>query len=245
MLCPSTAQECFDLTILAFTWAELLRTPVILLSDKEVGMTSERIDDALLTRVTSQDRLPWRNQTEHLEFMKPRTYGTYYFDCAQEIPAFAPVGGEAKVTATGSAHNKEGRLQKNSPETLEVLRHLEEKIRWRENDLVQVEADLQRGADTLVISYGITSRAARQAVAQARREGGLASFLGIQSLFPVPGRAIGESLHGIKRVLVAEENIRGLYRSVIERHCDGVEVQGINKIGAMITPGDILKALQS
>lgn len=245
MLCPSTAQECHDLTILAFTWAEILRTPVILLSDKEVGMTSERIDDALLTSATAQDRFPWLNRPERLEFLEPKTYGTYQFDCVQEIPAFAPVGGGMKVTATGSAHNKQGNLQKNSPETIEVLKHLEEKIRWRENDLVQVDPDLLSDAETLIISYGITSRAAKQAVERGRQEGARVTFLGIQSLFPVPGRMIREAVGSAKRVLVAEENLRGLYRSVIERHCGGAEVRGVNKIGSLITPDDILKALKS
>ncbi|MBI2619217.1 MAG: pyruvate flavodoxin/ferredoxin oxidoreductase [Ignavibacteriales bacterium] len=245
ILSPSTAQECFDLTILAFTWSELLRTPVVLLSDKEVGMTAERVDDDLLRNVTSQDRLQWRNRSGGLEFMKPKTYGTYSFDCVQEIPAFTPVGGEMKVTATGSAHNKQGKLQKNSPETLEVLKHLEEKIRWRENDLVKVDADIQNGAKILVMSYGITSRAAKDAVAESRKRGIRVSFLGIQSLFPVPSRTITESLQGVGRVVVAEENLPGLYRSVIERHCNGARVLGVNKIGSLITPNDILNAVQS
>ncbi len=40
VLCPTNASECYELTILAFTWAELLRMPVILLSARaraEVG----------------------------------------------------------------------------------------------------------------------------------------------------------------------------------------------------------------
>ena len=36
---PSNAAESFELAIHAFNWSERLRTPVLLLSDKEVGMT--------------------------------------------------------------------------------------------------------------------------------------------------------------------------------------------------------------
>jgi len=35
VLCASTAAECYELTQVAFTWAEQLRTPVVILSDKE------------------------------------------------------------------------------------------------------------------------------------------------------------------------------------------------------------------
>jgi 2-oxoglutarate ferredoxin oxidoreductase subunit alpha len=45
---PSNPTECFELAIHAFNWSERLRTPVLLLSDKEVGMTSEAVDDSAL-----------------------------------------------------------------------------------------------------------------------------------------------------------------------------------------------------
>src|SRR3989337_4156132 len=45
---PSTPVECFTLTMEAFSWSEALRTPVIILSDKEVAMTYEAVDLARL-----------------------------------------------------------------------------------------------------------------------------------------------------------------------------------------------------
>ena len=239
MLCPTNAQECFELTVLAFTWAELYRTPVILLSDKEVGMTAERVDYDALPKITSQDRPRARWVTGGNGAQQTMPGGTYFFSAAQEIPAFSPVGGDVKVTATGSAHDKRGKLQKNSPETIDVLLHLEEKLRWREQDLAVVDSDLQDGASTLLLSYGVTSRAAKDAVQSIRKEGGKVSFLGIQSLFPVPKRKIADALQGVERVVIAEENMKGLYRSVIERYCDGKPVLGVNKIGSMITPKEI------
>ena len=240
MLAPSNAQECFELTVLAFTWAELFRIPVVVLSDKEVGMTAERIDDAALPKITSQNRL-LKQQKDPVQPLASQAM--YEFSARQEIPAFVSVGGDLKVTATGSAHDKRGKLQKNSPETLDVLMHLEEKIRWREDDFAVVDADLQDGASQLVISYGVTSRAARDAVNLARNEGIRTSFLGIKSLFPVPRKKIAEALKGIDRAIVAEENMRGLYRSVIEREAGGTPFVGVNKIGSMITPHEILSAI--
>jgi len=234
MLCPTNAQECFELTVLAFTWAELYRTPVILLSDKEVGMTAERVDYDALPGITSQDRLR-PQQAMHR--------GTYFFDSPHDIPAFFPVGGDVKVTATGSAHDKRGKLQKNSPETIDVLLHLEEKLRWREEDLTVVDTDLQEGATTLLVSYGVTSRAAKDAVQSVRKEGKRISFLGIHSLFPVPKKRIADAARGVDRVIIAEENMKGLYRSVIERSCGPAHVMGVNKIGSMITPAEIRTAI--
>jgi len=235
MLCPASAADCFELTILAFTWAELYRTPVILLTDKEIAMTAERVDYDVLPQMVSQDR--WTGKRNG---GKRSTYG---FEFVQEIPPFLVVGGDEKVTVTGSAHDKEGRLQKNSPETLEVLKHLEEKIRWREKDFCVADFDSCPEAETLVISYGVTSRAAKEAVEAARSRGIPVSFLGIRSLFPVPRTKLAQALEGIKTVIVAEENLPGLYRSVLAQACPDRTLKGVNKIGAMITPQEILAAV--
>ncbi len=243
VLCPTNARECYELTILAFTWSELLRIPVILLSDKETGMTIESINDTSLSRSTSQNRPANFAFRDLGSYNRSDRRGTYYFDVPHEIPPFAPVGGDRKVTATGSAHDKQGRLQKNSTETLDVLKHLEQKIHWRLDDFVSVVSDLQPSATTLVVSYGVTARAAQSAVIQARNTGERISLLVIHSLFPIPVKKLTHALQGVDTVLVAEENISGLYRSVLERYCKGKKVRGVNKIGSMITPEEILVAL--
>src|SRR5208283_235507 len=92
---PSNAQESFELAVHAFNWAERLRTPVLLLSDKEVGMTSEVVDDealqipGLMNREMATDKA---------------TYVPYAAQEPENVPAFASVGGEIKATVTGSAH---------------------------------------------------------------------------------------------------------------------------------------------
>ena len=237
MLCPADAQECATLTHKAFEWAERLRTPVILLSDKETGMTIESVD---MNDLPSEPATP----TFAIPATADLTKGTYWFDQVTDIPAFAPVGGDDRVIATGSAHDKKGKLQKNSSETLDVLRHLEEKIRWRAGELELVDHDPDPRADTLIVSYGITSRAARTAVAAARARGLRVAYLGVKSLFPVPADSLERAFANVDRIIVAEENMNGLYRSVLERFAGGRSLIGVNSIGAMITPTDILAAIQ-
>jgi 2-oxoglutarate ferredoxin oxidoreductase subunit alpha len=244
MLCPTTARECYELTVLAFTWSELLRTPVIVLTDKEVAMTAESINYATLPRITAQDRPTNPGLNDVGEYEKEKRRGTYYFHNLQEIPVFMSVGGNRKVTVSGSAHDKMGRLQKNSPETIQVLRHLEEKIRWRLDDFAVVTMDRRPDAETLVVSYGITARAAQEAVLAARDAGEKVSMLTIHSLFPIPVRRIREALVGIRRVVIAEENLKGLYASAI-RHLIGppAELRLVTKIGSLITPHEIIEAI--
>jgi 2-oxoglutarate ferredoxin oxidoreductase subunit alpha len=97
--------------------------------------------------------------------------------------------------------------------------------------------------DVVVISYGITSRAAVQAVREARRNGVKAASLVIQSLFPIPEQAIRNATGTARRVIVAEENLKGQYRQLILPFMGNKDVRGMNRIGRMITPGEILNAI--
>jgi len=233
---PSNAAECYALTLEAFRWAERLRTPVVVLSDKEVGMTSEVVEDEALPRPVEAARP---------RFAGGRAYRSYGFANAEEVPAFAPVGGPVKVTVTGSAHDQQGRLRKNSPEVLEVLRHLERKIAAHADEMALVRPDLDPGAATLLISYGVTARAARQAVAALRAEGLRVSFLQPLTLFPVPRRELDWALAGVDTVIVAEENLTGQYRAALAPHFGARRVLGVNKIGGLISPGEIARAVRA
>ncbi len=233
VLAPSTAIECYEQTLRAFDWSERLRTPVVLLSDKEVAMTYEAVDLAELPDIAVGARPP-----AHAE-----GYRAVSFTAPEDVPPFAPLGGDLKVTTTGSAHNKDGLLRKNDPETLELLRHLEAKVAARSHDIADLSVDADSGADVAVLSFGITSRAAHEAVLRARGAGRRVSFVGVKSLFPIPASEIRAALGGARRVVVAEENLSGLYRRVLGSELPGVELTGVNALGAMIRPEAILEAL--
>lgn len=241
VFCPSTLQQCFDLTLHAFSVSELLRTPTIILLDKEVGMTTESIDASFSDTMAAATRRMLAIQKENNGQRAPM----YGFTKKEEIPPFLHVGGPFKVTATGSAHNKTGALKKNDAETVEVLLHLEEKIRAHATELTIVETSLDADAETLIVSYGISARTSREVVRQLRRNGKKISFINTTTLFPIPEDALRHAALGTKRVVVVEENMNGQYRRLIQHLFIGKEVVGVNKIGAMITPQDIMKEVQA
>lgn len=240
VLYPSTAKECYELTVEAFNWAEKYRTPVVLLTDKEIGMTTESVDYNKLD--------PPANVSRHFitendaDFENWKMYG---FDSPEMIAKFAPVGGRVKVTATGSAHNLQGNLKKNDPETLAVLKHLEDKIQAHRDEMVIVKEDLEAGSDTLIISFGITARTMNDAVKILRREGRKISALTIYSMFPVPEKKILQAAEGCANVVIAEENFSGQYRQILTPLLKNYNVYGVNKLGTMITPVEITERIKN
>ena len=242
VFCPSNPLECFELTVLAFNWSERLRTPVILLTDKETAMTYESIDLGELHDLSALDRPVFAPGNGNGEGPQAR-FQPYGFNEAQEVPEFSSVGGQWKVTATGSMHDKDGRLRKNTDESIEVLHHLQCKIVTHAEELALVKHDVEHGAPTLVLSYGITARTAHEAALRAREEGKKVSWLNVLSLFPVPEKKILSSLDVVRKVIIPEENLTGQYKSVIQHLLNGREVVGINRVGTMITPEEILSEI--
>lgn len=242
MFSPSNPLECFELTVLAFSWSERLRTPVILLTDKEIAMTYESIDLSELHDLSALERPMFAPRGRDGEGI-PTRFRTYGFEEAQEAPEFSPVGGPWKVTATGSMHDKSGRLRKNTDESIEVLHHLQRKIADRADEFAIVKTDLEPGAKIAVLSYGVTARTAHEAVLRARKGGRKVSWLNVLSLFPVPEKKIRISLEGVQKVIIPEENLTGQYKSVIQHLLAGREAVGANRVGRMITPEEILRVI--
>jgi 2-oxoglutarate ferredoxin oxidoreductase subunit alpha len=232
---PSNAVESFELAVHAINWSERLRTPVLLLSDKEVGMTSEVVDEEALQIPGMVNRKMASAQAD---------YAPYAAEVPEGVPAFAAVGGEIKATVTGSTHDHQGRLRKNSPQVIDVLQRLQRKIEAHAEEMALVRPDLDPNARRLLISYGVTARAARQAVSELRAKGSRISFLQIQSLFPIPRKWLDWAAAGVEAVFVAEENLTGQYRAALTPSLSGKRIFGINRIGRLISPGDIVRELQ-
>jgi 2-oxoglutarate/2-oxoacid ferredoxin oxidoreductase subunit alpha len=234
---PATARQCHELTQAAFHWSERLRTPVVILSDKEVGMTLECVDVSSLVR---------RPQTERAPFTGDRgQFLTYACESPGKPPAFVPLGSTERVVATGSLHDRAGRLRKNVPEAVEFLIHLQAKIATHAEEMAIVEEEIAAKADMLVLSYGISARAAHAACRRLNRDGRRVSFLQLLTLFPVPTEAIRRAAQGCSRVAVVEENSQGLYASVLESIVGKDRLVRVNGLGRMITPAEIIEVAKA
>ena len=66
-------------------------------------MTTEVVEEAALARLATVERS---------QVGAEAPFAAYDIERPDEVPAFAPVGGEVKVTVTGSAHDRRGRLRK-------------------------------------------------------------------------------------------------------------------------------------
>lgn len=232
VLCPTSVSDCYNLTRKAFDLAERFRLPVILATDKETVAASQTVDLESYEEVPVRDRRLARGN---------EPFEPYHVDELADIPLMAHFGGPQIVRFTTSTHDERGYLSKDPQVIRRLNQHLEAKVNAHLNEIVQIKIDLQDGAKTLFISYGITARSMDSAIKLARKQGKRVSAATIYSLWPVPEEALRTVMSTVKRIVVAELNM-GQYRREIERLAhEDQEVIGVNRIdGELISPVEIL-----
>ncbi len=248
-LAPSSIADCYWLTRRAFELAERFRCPVFLVSDKELNLTTNTIAEGEAGGSAASPAAPGAARREVCELPAAKPFLPYRYLPAEEVPPLVPLGGEELVRFTGSTHDERAFLTKD-PRTVEQLNaHLTAKIEEHRAELELVEADLEPGAGTLLVAYGVTAGALREAVRTARAHRRKVSALIVKSLWPVPERALAAAFAGVRRVVVAELN-HGQYLREVERLAARsaadvpAEVVGVQRMdGRLITPRQLLEAI--
>ena len=232
VLAPKDALDCYLLAIHAFNYAEEFRCPVFLASNKEIGMTKESFDlgsvplPAVVERklFSGENYLPFAAQSD-------------------AAPPFLAIGGNTLVRQTSSTHGTDGYIT-NDPEVIAASQdRLRRKILDHVDRITLYEEDIRQGADTLIISYGVTARSVADAVEMLADAGRPVSSLTLKSLWPVPESLICERAAEYSRVVVVEMNL-GQYVHEIRRVLGGKMVEFFGQMnGALITPHQIMEVV--
>lgn len=234
VLSPESVEECYTLTRAAFDLAERYRTPVILASQKEVGLTRERVDlDAAAASCAPPLSRPLA-PPDH-------PYLPHAFSHPAEVGPLSPLGGPHLVRYTTSMHDERAFLTSDPEVIARMMEHLERKILDHQDDIALVDWDPEEGATTLLLAYGVVARSAREAAARVRAQGGRVSLLVLKTLFPVPESAIRRALLGMERVVVPEMNL-GQYVQVVRSLAEQAEVRSVARMDTeLVRPEDIIR----
>ncbi|MBP1759534.1 MAG: 2-oxoglutarate ferredoxin oxidoreductase, alpha subunit [Firmicutes bacterium] len=235
-LCPASVQECYDLTVRAFNLAEKYRIPVIVLGDEVIGHMRESL------RIPEPDELEIINRkmpNTPAEGFKPYTTGE------DDIPSIPPYGTEHIVHISSSCHDESG-YSHNAPQTADnLVRRLHRKIEKNKADIVQIEWFGPDDADVTLIAYGVVSRAAKQAVIDAQKEGLSVNLLRLITQWPFADEQVREALKKAKVVIVPELNLGQMVLEVERLNSFKTPVYPLSRIdGEIILPSQIIDKIQ-
>ncbi len=239
VVAPASVQNCFRVSVLAFSLAEKYQCPVILLSDQSLSHRTETIEQ-LDTDLPVVGRLRPNG-------VDPEDYLRYQISESGVSPMAVPGFDRHAYVATGLEHDERGH-PRLSPQTHEEMTAK----RFRKLESARIEIDNEElapryGADDAelgIIGWGATQGSIREAVDRALARGYKVAAMHPRVLSPLPENRLREFIGSVKQVLVPEVNYQGQFAHHLAATL-GVRPIRLNKIGGLpFTPGDIFDKIQ-
>ncbi len=232
VLAPTDVSDCFTLTVHSFNLAEKFRCPVFIASNKEIGMTSETLDMERVEKPAIIDRI----------LHESGPFLPFEVKSGEDVPPFLPIGGPISVRQTSSTHGADGYITTDPSEIQAGVERLTRKIESKVESFTFFDLEQRREARTLIVTFGVTARAARAAVEELIHKSSLpVSLLVLKTLWPVPEQVLRLAAAGMKRILVVEMNL-GQYVQEIRRVLCNQRVDFYGKMcGQLISPTEIIE----
>lgn len=210
-LFPADPAECFSTAIEAFDLAERLQTPVIVLSDLDIGM-----NDWMVPELQWDDRyVPDRGKVLHPEQLESVAQFYRYRDvdgdgvCARTYPGEHPRGA---YFTRGSGHNERGAYTEDAVEYQAVVDRLARK--WETaRTLVPQPVKLDGGNNAAIVTVGSCDGAAREARDRLAVRGIHVDYLRVRA-FPFSNQ-VREFIEQRERVYVVEQNRDAQLRTLL------------------------------
>lgn len=232
---PASPQEMFDQTVKAFNMAERFRQPVLVMADEVVGHMMERV-------VIDPDKIeiyPRRKPSVPYEQFLPYKGG------ANLVPEMACAGEGYRVHVTGLTHDERGYPDLSVESQKKLMERLMNKIRLNADQIIEVEKENTRGADVVLVTYGIAGRTSLRAMELAEQKGIKVGMLRMITVWPFPAEEVRAIAGEVKGIVVPELNLGQMVREV-ERAAGGqCPVRLVPHAGGGLhRPEDILAAIE-
>ena len=201
-LAPSSPQEMFDFTIIAFNKAEKYRTPVFILADSSVGHMREKVEFPCEDEIVLEER------------KKLETYqGIHQKIFLDENVASMPIFGKGlKANITGSTHKEDGSRNVSDPKIMDnAIKKLSNKILKHKDDIIIIEENYLDDAEVAIFSYGLEYRAVLETVTLARKKRLKVGCFRPVTIWPFPEEQIEALSKKVKVIIVCENNLGQIY----------------------------------
>ncbi len=242
-LSPGSPQELFDLTIRAFNLSEKYRTPVLVMTDAEVGHMTEKVV------IPPPEEVEIFNRHQIYKGDVEPDHFRIYRDSPDGDPGYVSpmvkAGEGYRIHVTGLTHDERGYPAMNAEANEWNVSRLMEKITANREDIIELETDKLRNAEVVVVSYGISARTSLWPIEQARKEGIKVGYLRLITVWPFPEDTISKLAAKVNAFVVPEINMGQITREVERCAAGKAQVFGVHKPGGdILDPGDVLDTIR-
>ena len=223
LLFPSTPKECFEFAADAFDISDRLQTPVIVMSDLELGM-NEQICDQLSwddSRVYDRGKVLSAEQLEEIE-----KFGRYQDIDGDGIPYRTYPGThphKGSYFTRGSSHDANAAYTEDGDVYAEVMDRIALKFETAANYLPKPEISNQAKQPLGMIYLGTTTGAIQEVLDSLAKKGIALDTLRIKA-FPFH-QSVKEFVNDHELVYIIEQNRDAQLKSLLKIECNANEEQ--------------------
>ncbi len=213
LLIPGTVNECFEFGWKSLDLAEKYQTPVLVLSDLDLGKNQWMSEPFNYPdRPIERGKIIWE---EDLEKIKD-TWGRYKDIDGDFIPYRTVPGNrhpESAYFTRGTGHDDYAKYSENPEEWEKNLTRIKNKIDSSRADLPEAVIKKQRGAKIGLIAFGSTDSAVNEALDYLKQDGLKLNYLRIRALPPTPD--VLDFIRNQEKIYVVENNRDGQMHSIL------------------------------
>ena len=215
VVAPTDAEDSFYLTVEAFNLAEEYQCPVIILSDLQLALGKQTVEQLDFSRVEIKRGELLQSDIERDE--DDKSYFKRYALTASGVsprPIPGVKGGTHHVT--GVEHSPEGKPSESAQNRQEQM---DKRMRKTEKLLINepvIDDQPYDEADILYIGFISTKGAIQEGKARLEDEGIKVNHLQIKQLHPFPTQIVQEAVDKAKKVVVVEHNYQGQLANILK-----------------------------
>ena len=212
LLFPANPEECFYMAIAAFDLADSLQTPVMVLSDLDIGMNDWMCPDLKW----DADYQPDRGKVLTAEDLESMERFQRYLDKDGDGIPYRTLPGEhpkGSYFTRGSGHNKYGAYTEDSAEYQEVVDRLLVKWETSRSMVPSPEIEYSKFHDTAILSVGSCDGAVKEALLKLKDKNIGLNYCRVKA-FPF-NDDVKDFIDKHERVYVVEQNRDAQLRSLL------------------------------
>ncbi|WP_145115132.1 2-oxoacid:acceptor oxidoreductase subunit alpha [Staphylococcus argensis] len=215
VVAPTDAEDAFYLTMEAFNLAEIYQCPVIILSDLQLSLGKQTVEQLDYNAIDIQRGELIQSDIEREEGDKSY-FRRYALTDSGVSPRPLPglKGGIHHVT--GVEHNQEGKTSEAAQNRQEQM---EKRMRKTEHLLINEPVSGQEThdeADILYLGFISTKGAIQEGAERLEEQGIKVNHLQIRQLHPFPKDVVQEAVNKAKKVVVVEHNYQGQLSNILK-----------------------------
>ena len=214
VLFPSNPQECFELSLAAFDLADRLQTPVLILSDLDIGMNDWMCEELKWDPKYKPDR----GKVFDAETLKggAEKFSRYLDRDGDGVAyrSYPGVNGDGAYFVRGSGHNQYGGYTEDAAEYQQVIDRL--MLKWGTAKKLVPDPYIRRtrkASQYAIVSVGSCDNAVQEAIDRLSSKGIYLNYLRVKA-FPF-GKKVTNFLRKHECVFVVEQNRDAQLKSLL------------------------------